>query len=208
MRLPDPFTDVVAAGFSSAILKEVDPQLQDDMPDGTVLRTNSAAPYWTINLTYPDLFEEEFALLLGTLAESKRLNENIEVLLPQYEKFRVTGDTTLTSISAGSLDSEIVINNYSALQGRPYLNDLFQISGSSKVYKITNVQINTSSNTMTLGLYPRLTRQLIGSEKPIFNTILFSMVLSDASLPVEDPSTDGMYRGVEISLRENIKHDS
>lgn len=206
MRLPDPFTDAAAAGFSTAVLREVDPQLQDDMPDGTVLRTNSAAPYWTLNLTYPDLFDEEFALLLGTLAESKRLNENIEILLPQYEKYRVNGNTALTSIASGAGGSEIVISNYSALTGRPYLNDLFQMTGGTKVYKITNVAIDTQADTMTLGLYPRLTQTTVGSEKPIFNNILFSMVLSEGTLPMEDPSTDGMYRGVEISLRENIIH--
>ncbi len=206
MRLPDPFTDAVAAGFSTAVLKEVDPQLQDDMPDGTVLRTNSAAPYWTLNLSYPDLFEEEFALLLGTLAESKRINENIEVLLPQYEKYRVVGDTSVTTIAPGLSGSEVVIGNYSALTGRPYLNDLFQMTGGTKVYKITKVVVDTTANTLTLGIYPRLTQATIGSEKPIFNNILFSMVLSDGTLPVEDPSTDGMYRGVELSLRENITH--
>ncbi|CAM0006019.1 distal tail protein [Vibrio phage D249] len=206
MRLPDPFTDAAAAGFSAAVLKEVDPQLQDDMPDGTVLRTNSAAPYWTLNLSYPDLFDEEFALLLGTLAESKRLNENIEVLLPQYEKYRVSGDTALTSIASGAAGSEVVISNYSALTGRPYLNDLFQMTGGTKVYKITKVEIDTQANTMTLGLYPRLTQVTVGREKPIFNNILFSMVLSEGTLPMEDPSTDGMYRGVEITLRENVIH--
>ncbi|CAM0005999.1 distal tail protein [Vibrio phage D239] len=206
MRLPDPFTDAAAAGFSTAVLKEVDPQLQDDMPDGTVLRTNSAAPYWTLNISYPDLFDEEFALLLGTLAEAKRLNENIEILLPQYEKYRVTGDTNATNIASGASGSEIVISNYSALSGRPYLNDLFQMTGGTKVYKISKVTIDTQADTMTLGLYPRLTKVTVGTEKPIFNNILFSMVLADGNLPMEDPSTDGMYRGVEIALRENIQH--
>ena len=70
MRLPDPFTDAVAAGFSIAALKEVDPQLQDDMPDGTILRTHSAAPYWTLNLSYPDLFEEEFAPIIRIISRS------------------------------------------------------------------------------------------------------------------------------------------
>lgn len=208
MRLPDPFTDAAAAGFSTAVLREVDPQLQDDMPNGSVLRTNSAAPYWTLDLSYPDLFYEEFALLYGTLAESKRLNENIEILLPQYEKYRVTGDTTATRIASGFAGSEIVISNYSALTGRPNLNDLFQLTGSTKVYKISKVEIDNTQDTLTLGLYPRLSKTTTGTEKPVFNNILFSMVLADATLPAEDPSTDGLYRGVELSLRENVSNDS
>ena len=125
---------------------------------------------------------------------------------PNTRSSGFTGDTSLTSVLAGLSGTEVVIGGYSNLQGRPYLNDLFQLTGGSKVYKITNIAIDTQADTLTLGVYPRLTRVTTGLEKPVFNTILFSMVLTDGTLPTEDPSTDGMYRGVELTLRENITH--
>tara|TARA_Y100001956_G_C4101926_1_gene178058 strand:- start:85 stop:708 length:624 start_codon:yes stop_codon:yes gene_type:complete len=205
MRLPDPFTSAVAPGFNSAVLGDVDPQIQDPMSDGSVLRVNTATQYWTLSLTYPDLTRDEFDFLVGTLAEAKRLREDIQILLPQYENFSVGGEPNNTTIASGQSGSTITIGNASALTGRPRLNSLFKMSGCSKVYKITSIDINGS--TWTLGLYPDLVEITDGSEKPQFNTILFNMVLEEARLPDEDPSVeDGLYRGVSLDLRENVQH--
>lgn len=202
MRLPDPFTLNVAPGFSEARLNEVDPKIRDEMPDGSVLKTTGAAQYWTLDIAYPDLFAEEFAIIMSALMEAKRTNSTIDVLLPQYENFRVTGDTSLCNVAPGQKGSTVVITGFSNLTGRPFTNDLFKLSGYSKVYKITSVVV--AGDNLTLTVYPELAHETDGSEKPIFNEILFEMSLAKDQLPEENPSTDGLYRGVEISLREQI----
>lgn len=205
MRLPDPFTDSVAPGFSEAVLNEVDPLIKDPMPDGRVLKVSTATQYWTLTLAYPDLTEDEFAYLCGFLAETKRLKTNIEVLLPQYEKFSVTGDTALTAIAPGQNGNSVTITGASNLSGRPRLNSLFKLSGSSKVYRITNIDTD-DADTWVLGVYPDLVITTDGSNKPIFNTILLEMTLAEDTLPEENPSVeDGLYRGVTLSLREDIR---
>lgn len=205
MRLPDPFTSSVAPGFNSAVLGDVDPQIQDPMSDGSVLRVNTATQYWTISLSYPDLTRDEFDFLVGTLAESKRRREDVQVLLPQYEMFSVSGDPSLTTVASGQAGSLITIGNTGSLTGRPRLNSLFKLSGCSKIYKITSISDNGGS--WELGLYPDLVEVTDGSEKPQFNGILFNVVLVEASLPDEDPSVeDLLYRGVTLEFRENIQH--
>ncbi|CAL9969180.1 distal tail protein [Vibrio phage D51] len=205
MRLPDPFTSNVAPGFSSAILGDVDPQIQDPMSDGSVLRVNTASQYWTISLAYPDLTRDEFDFLVGTLAEAKRLREDIQVLLPQYEMFSVSGDTNSTNIAQGQTGTEITIGGTSALTGRPRINSLFKLSGCTKVYKITS--FTDLGGSWTLGVYPDLVETTDGTEKPQFNSILFNVVLIEPKLPNEDPSVeDALYRGVTLEFRENVQH--
>lgn len=206
MRLPDPFTDSVAPGFSEAILNEVDPIIKDPMPDGRVLKVSTASQYWTLTLSYPDLTEDEFAYLCGFLAETKRQRTSIDVLLPQYEKFSVTGDTSQTTVSSGQNGNTVTITDTQPLQGRPRLNSLFKLTGHSKVYKITSIHISPTTNTWTLGVYPDLALTTDGTQKPIFNSILLEMTLVEDKLPEENPSAeDGLYRGVTLGLREDVR---
>jgi hypothetical protein len=201
MRLPDPFVDSAAPGFNAAKLLDMDPYITDTMPNGTVLRTKVASQYWTLDLDYPDLTESEFRLLQSSIAESKRVKTTLDVLLPQYEQFHVQGDANTTSIADGAAGSEVVITNITALTGQPLVGDLFKLSNHSKVYKITKTII--VAGTWTLSLYPNLAVTTLAA-KPVFNGILFEMTLEKDSLPTEDVSVDGFYRGVSIALREQI----
>lgn len=205
MRLPDPFTSSVAPGFNSAVLGDVDPQIQDPMSDGSVLRVNTASQYWTISLAYPDLTRDEFDFLVGALAEAKRLREDIQILLPQYETFSVSGDTAATTIAQGQTGTQITIAGTEGLTGRPRINSLFKLSGCTKIYKITS--FTDLGSSWTLGLYPDLVETTDGTEKPQFNGILFNVVLVEPNLPSEDPSVeDLLYRGVALDFRENVHH--
>lgn len=199
MRLPDPYTSAAAPGFMSAKLLDVDPYLIDNMPNATVLKTKSAYQYWELELAYPDLTEYEYKILSTALANSKRLSEAIQVLLPQYEKYNVKGDTTTTTIADGQVGSTIEISSVGGLIGRPNVGDLFKLSSGHKVYKI--VEVTVAANSWQLGIYPQLEKPTNNS-KPIFNNILFNTELTNQTLPVEDVSLDGFYRGVSLSLRE------
>lgn len=206
MRLPDPFTSSEAPGFNQARLTEIDPQIKDALPDGSVLRVSTAAQIWLLELSYPDLFKSEFDVLIGSIAEAKRLKENLEILLPQYEVYNVTGDATTATIVSGQQGSQLEISNTGSLSGVPKVNDLFQLSSHNKVYKITNVEVDSGTGNWTLSLYPDLLVTTTGTEKPKFNNILFSMTLEEDNLPEDNPSVDLMYRGVTLLLRENLNH--
>lgn len=201
MRLPDPYVDHAAPGFSAAKLVDIDPYITDPMPNGTVLRTKVASQYWTLDLDYPDLTEDEFRIIYSALAEAKRQSDTIDVLLPQYEQYHVQGDTTTASVDDGSAGSEVTIQNVNALTGSPRVGSLFKLSNHSKVYKITAVDIQPG--TWKLSLYPNLA-VTTASATPVFNNVLFEMTLGKDSLPAEDVSVDGFYRGVSISLREQL----
>lgn len=174
------------------------------MPDGSVIRVENSAQYWGLSLSYPELFGDEYAYLASFIMETIRTGDTIDVLLPQYENFRVTGDMSSTVIPSGQKGSTIQILNAGGLEGRPNLNDLFKLEGHSKVYKITSYDMDTGSGTMTLGLYPKLALETTGSEKPQFNSILLEMVLTTESLPDEDPDANGLYHGFGLELREHI----
>lgn len=199
MRLPDPYVDSNAPGFSTARLGDVDPYIRDDMSDGSVLRTKVAAQYWTLDLSYPDLTEQEYNILISALAEAKRTSSTVDVLLPQYERYNVQGDASTAIVADGSSGSTVVISAVTALTGLPKPGDLFKLSNHPKVYKITKVVNNSSS--WSLSLYPALATTTHNA-KPVFNNILFSTTLEGDNLPIEDVTLEGFYKGINISLRE------
>lgn len=203
IRLPDPFTHPdVAPGFLKAPLIDNEPILQDELPNGKVVTTQSAAQYWGINISYPDLYEVEYRLVSQAINEAKRTGEPMLVVLPQYVNFRISGDVTKTNIAAGQKGSTIEITNISGLQGAPYIGDLFKLSTHPKVYKITGY--TRSVDKITLNIYPDLFIETTGSEKPEFNNIMFQVKLTDRSSISEDINADGMYEGVSYSFRESL----
>lgn len=203
MRLPDPFTNPdIAQGFTSARLVDNDPVIRDELPNGRVLEVKVSAQYWGIEITYPDLYPEEFMFLDAFMKEYKRTGGYIEVLLPQYENFRVSGSTAAVAIASGQKGSTIVMTNTSALRGVPKPGDLFKLSTGNKVYKITSVA--STASTMTLTLYPDLFATTNGSDKPVFNGILFRTKMAAGETIEDNITPDGVYTGVSLKLRESL----
>jgi hypothetical protein len=204
-RLPDPFTHPgVAPGFQTAPLVDSEPLLQDALPNGKVLEVITASQYWSVNITYQDLFEEEYRLVSSAILKAKNSDGVILLALPQYLNARVSGDFDAVTIAADQVGSQLVLGNTNQLTGRPFIGDLLQIRGQPKVYKIVDININTTDNTWTLELYPKLARQTTGSEKPEFNNVLFNMKLVGRSSITESLNADGVYTGVEFSFRESL----
>lgn len=201
MRLPDPYVDNAAPGFSSAKLTDVDPYIRDDMSNGSVLKTKVAAQYWKLDLDYPDLTEDEFRILQSAVAEAKRQNSTIDVLLPQYEQYHVQGDVSTANVVDGSSGSQVTITDVNLLIGNPRVGDLFKLSNHSKVYKIVSTDIQPG--TWIISLYPNLA-VTTAAATPVFNNILFETTLASDTLPIEDVSVDGFYRGVGLALREQV----
>lgn len=204
MRLPDPLTnpEYHGLGFETAQLVDNDPVIRDELPNGKVAEFKVAAQYWSINLTYPDLFMDEYTFLETFIQSYKRSGGYIEVLLPQYEAFRVKSSTALVNIAAGQKGSSITMTNTSSLIGEPQAGDLFKLSTHPKVYKIVSVYKTT--NSITLGLYPDLFITTTGSEKPVFNGILFRTKLMNGNTFGQPLDADGKYSGVSLVLRESL----
>lgn len=203
MRLPDPFTNPdLCPGFETADLIDNDPIIRDELPNATVVEIKSSAQFWSIDITMPDLFPREFRFLDAFISEYKRTGGFIDVLLPQYENTRVSGDTSKTTIAGNQKGSTITIGNTAGLTGIPEAGDLFKLSTHPKVYKITKVSSDATS--MTLSLYPDLFITTGGSEKPVFSGILFQTKLMSGDSWSQTITNDGMYTGVSLKLREAL----
>lgn len=204
IRLPDPFVyPGLVPGFLSAPLVDNEPILQDTLPNGTVLEVESSTQYWSIAITYPELYEQEFRIINSAILQAKAGDGRIDVALPQFLTYRVQGDMSTTTIAAGQTGSSLVIGNWTAT-GLPFVGDLFKLTNGRKVYKITSVEVDTVNKTLTLGVYPKLMAQTTGVEKPEFNNILFSMKLVNRASSTETLNVDGLYEDVVIALREAL----
>ena len=204
MRLPDPFThpQYNGLGFERAVLVDNDPMIRDELPNGSVNEVKTATQYWGLNISYPELFPDEYAVLSSAILEYKRTRGYLEVLLPHYEAFRVKGDANNCRIAAGQKASTLVITSTSSLVGEPKPGDFIQFTTHPKVYKITSFA--NSSGTWTLGLYPDLLITTNGSERPRFNGILFRTKLMNGDSFNEDMTVDGVFDGVSLVLRESL----
>ena len=204
MRLPDPFThpQYQGLGFETCTLVDNDPMIRDELPNGSVREVKSAAQYYSIQIAYPDLYPDEFAILSSFILEYKRTRSYIDVMLPHYEVFRVKGNPSTTSIASGQKGNSLKISNVGSLLGTPKAGDLFQLSTHPKVYKITSFQ--SASGVWTLGVYPDLMLTTTGSEKPVFNGILFRTKLASGDSLSEEMTADGMFTGQQLHLRESL----
>ncbi|ATS94095.1 hypothetical protein P13BB106kb_p111 [Pectobacterium phage DU_PP_V] len=205
MRLPDPFTHPMypGLGFTTADLIDNDPVIREELPNGKVSEIHISAQYWGIEIGYSDMLPEEYNILSASILNYKRSRGTFEVVLPQYEAYRVRGNTALTSIPLGQKGNSLVINNTNVLSGKPNLGDLFKLSNHSKVYKI--VSLTENANSWTLGLYPDLFITTTGNEKPVFTGILFTTKLMNGDNFRESITIDGIYSPPTLQLREHIQ---
>ncbi|WWD13559.1 distal tail protein [Escherichia phage vB_Eco_mar004NP2] len=204
MRLPDPYTnpELSGLGFESVNLIDNDPVIRDELPNGKVNEVKVSAQYWGINISYPELFPDEYSVLDAFILEYKSTGGYIDVILPQYEAFRVRGNTSLVNIPAGQKSSNITMDTKGLLTGIPKPGDLFKLSNHPKVYKITS--FNKSGNTWSINLYPDLFITTTGAEKPVFNGILFRTKLMNGDAFGSTLNNNGTYSGISLNLRESL----
>ncbi|AKO61489.1 hypothetical protein APCEc03_088 [Escherichia phage phiAPCEc03] len=204
MRLPDPYTnpELSGLGFESVNLIDNDPVIRDELPNGKVNEVKVSAQYWGINISYPELFPDEYNVLDAFILEYKRTGSYIDVILPQYEAFRVRGNTNLVNIPAGQKGSNITMDTKGVLTGIPKPGDLFKLSNHPKVYKITS--FNRSGNSWSINVYPDLFVTTTGAEKPVFNGILFRTKLMNGDAFGSTLNNNGTYSGISLNLRESL----
>lgn len=205
IRLPDPLTNAGAPGFTSARLIDNNPVYRDRLPGGKVVVLSSAAQYWGVILSYEELLSYEYNIINSAILRSKLYGEPIEVLLPHKENYNVSGNPTSTIISAGQKGSVLSIRNYT-LTGTPKEGDLLKLTNHcSKVYTIISSALVGS--TLTLELYPNLFKTTTGNEKPIFNNILFQLVLENPDTWDSTFTPDSTYSSFQVELAETITYD-
>lgn len=203
MRLPDPFTHPGAVpGFQTASLIDNDPVVRDPLPNGKVNEVKMYAQYWGVEISFPDLYEGEYRILTSFIQEYKRTGTFIDVLLPQYEKFRVRGNTDLLKVQSGLKGSQLVITNVSSVSGVPQIGDLVRLSTHPKVYQISSLV--TDNTKWTINVYPDLFITTTGSEKLQLNGITFQTKITNANAFGKELNADGVYSGLTLSLREAL----
>lgn len=148
------------------------------------------------------MFPDEYSVLDSFILEYKRTGGYIDVILPQYEAFRVRGNTNLVNIPAGQKGSNITMDTKGLLTGTPKPGDLFKLSNHPKVYKITS--FNKSGNTWSINLYPDLFITTTGAEKPVFNGILFRTKLMNGDAFGSTLNNNGTYSNISLNLRESL----
>ncbi|AJF40895.1 hypothetical protein [Vibrio phage JSF12] len=204
VRLPDPFTHPgMVPGFLSAPLTDYEPLIQDELPNGKVLEVKTSTQYWGLTITYPPLYPDEYKIISSAIMKAKNTDGVIQVALPQYLNMHVIGNESLTTIAAGQKGNTLVINNASGLSGNPHVGDLFKLSTHEKVYKIVDFE-RVSPSQLRLELYPNLLITTNGTEKPVFNNLLFNMKLVGRTSIQENLNVDGMYTDVSYTLREAV----
>lgn len=201
MRLPDPYTHPgLAPGFEKVTLIDHDPVIRDRLANNRVNEIKTGGQYWGIELPYPVLLPNEADFLYSFLFQQKRQGGFIEVLLPQYERNHVSGDIAASKVLPNQKGStvKITIPNLTRL---PRPGDLFKLSTHYKVYMITDVSKN--NDTLTLGIHPDLHITTTGSEKPVFNGILFQTKPTNLQALKMILTSDGVYEGFTLSLEES-----
>lgn len=201
MKLPDPISNPEAPGFSSSILSSVQPIIQDAMPNTKVLSTSSGQQYWQLTLAYADLLKTEYNILTQQIDSTISKGEALEVWLPQYEDY--TFKLSSYAITASTVSS--VTLSKTGMVSLPKIGNLIQFQNHKKVYRITGVQVN--STTLTISFYPSLRVTVPNSTIAKFTGIYFNMDFIDRSNPITEVqyNSDGYYgEGLTIELRESI----
>lgn len=201
IRLPDPLSQPGAPGFTNVRIVDNYPNYSERLPGGKVVSLQSAAQYWGITLYYDDLFFDEYNQLMMAIQEAKQTGKRLLVLLPSQTNFNVQGDTSGTYIAPGQKGANLVMTGFTATP--PKVGDIFKLTNhNSKVYQIRTV--SKVSGTLTLGIYPNLMAETTGLEKPIFNTVLYEMVLENAGQIDTTLLPEGVHASFQLELAESI----
>lgn len=203
MRLPDPFTDILAPGFEAVELTDNATIIQDTFNNNEVLQVDTGGQYWGINITYGSLLPEEFEILRSFLFKAKATNSTIEVLLPQFENYSFSLNSYL--VKAGSSGSSIVIRNVTNIANQPNIGCIVKLSSHPKVYHVTGYSYNSTTDEYTIDIYPRLAITTTGSETVSFSSVLFTTRLVDPNSLTSTLNSDSIYEGFTLRLREALR---
>ena len=168
-------------GYMAVKLSSQDPMITDKYNS---MRYESQSGYhqkWVIDIAYNPLTCTEFHLIYAFLGLKRCLLKPFYVSIPPYDSQSLTG---LTASTAGNWkDSTLLVDGTGAAPGM-----IFNISGFSKIYKITRVETETLNDTPVaagkerLHITPPLVEDVVASTALNFIDPLFKVVqVSDLS---------------------------
>jgi hypothetical protein len=207
-RLPDPSTDPQGPGFLSAYLMDNSPGTIHRLNTGATLGVKYAGNYWTINISWPELFPEEAENLFPFLYSVSGGFEQFYVQLPQHA-YPKTGawDTSTNNfvakgnISIGPTADTIIIPQWSTRGGDLSPLDTIKFDNSNKVYMVRSRKVESDVATIRLNC-DILEPQLIPSAGLQPNDILFKVRMTGTIAPVL--TARGLYESIQVTLEENI----
>lgn len=200
MRLPNPYTDPNFPGFSSCAIHDNSVVIQDELSNNKVIQVTNGAQYYSLSLTYTDLLQSEYNMLVNFLAKAKRENGTIDVLLPQIEN--LTFKLNTYTAKAGCKGNQLIIPNVTSMTGRLNLNQYIQIGLHYKMYQVTGYSLQGTN--LVLDVYPDLFITTNGTEEVNFKTPIMTTRFVDPSKIAGTPLTsDGYYSSFSLELRES-----
>lgn len=208
-RLPDPFTSPAGPGFTGVSLTDNQPGTIHPLNTGGTIGVKFLGSYWTIGITFPELFEEESEVLYPFLSAVSGGFENFYVQLPQYVNpksgpWNISNNTLIAvgAISIGPRPDTIIIPNWSSRGGNYQVGDMLKFNNSSKIYRVRAQSLVNNTKTIQLNC-DILNPSLVSTSGFEPNDLKFRVRMEGSSTPVLN--SDGLYSTITINLRENIK---
>ena len=208
LTLPDPFTSPAGPGFSNVALTSVNRTMSHDLNGYRVVTQQTAGQYWQIDISYPDLTEDEFLALQSFLYSTKGMHVPFYVRLPHksYPRKGSMGNVSLANCQSGLYGNKLVFTNWNsvALQTSSSLSpgDMIKTTGSEKVYMVTRTSYsNVGSGTMEIYIEPDLVVKTTTSTKLVTDDIKF-LVKSLEDTYSYTLNSDLYIQGFSLKLRE------
>jgi len=209
--LPTPDTlPKVGPGFSTQALTQNTPGMTHELNDGSSIGVEFNGSFWTINISYPEFTEEEALPLEAFFNTIRGAFKSFYVSLPR-RTFPSAGlwANNILQLSVSETDDSILhISNWGAQasRGTISINDCLKINTGNKIYVVSDVtldgdvlKVQLSSPIVNKATVP--VSALLAEEN---NNIKFKVRLT-SGMPVFTLTSEGVYNGFSISMRENIR---
>lgn len=202
MRLPDPFTDTSWPGITSCLLVDNSTYQQEELSDNTVIQLSTGSQFYSVALEYTDLLIDEYDKVMNFFAKVKSANAYIEVMLPQLQNLTFSMNSYL--VDNGLQGNQLVFSGITNITGNLKLNQYIQLSGHPKLYQVIDYNYNSSTQKVTLSVYPDLfittNNTTVNFTTPMFRGRFKNMNGIEGS-PM---TTEGYYSSIAFDLRECV----
>lgn len=208
-RLPDPYFNN-GIGFVSAALTNVTVGTSADLNSGIQVSSRFQGDYWEIRISYPQTTQDELDTVLPFLEYIAGTFQDFYVQLPQHAnpKSGAWDDSTPALVATGEISlvtpNTISIAGWSTRGGDLDVGDMIKFTNMSKIFKILSKSVVADVATFELNSdikYP----SLIGVAGLEPNNILFRVTSKQRKISTPELTTNGLYSGFSLTLRENPK---
>lgn len=179
MRLPDPFTDTKAPGFYSVNLSSKSTILQDILPNSRVIQVDQNQHSWELEISYKDLTEEEALLLRNFIFKTRASNTTIDVLVPTVQNYKYKPNSL--NIKVGLTGNTLILTGVTSEPTGLDYSTMVKVSSKPKIYQVIGHTYNSSTNELTLDIFPNLQNQTVVGDTASFSNLVFKTRLSDAT---------------------------